>query len=247
MAVNTSKCDRFLKNRPAMGRRPSAWSHQAMSTKETDTQDSFDECPWRDEQLLRELYLDRKLSLSDISERFDCAPTTVSKWLRRHDIPTRGPAGTGGVGETLKNKNCLRKEYLKKEKSIHTIANELEVAPWTVHEYLKHHGIPRRGFGLSGERNGNYRGGHDKYYGASFEGQREKALERDNHQCQDCGIGQKKHKSEYSCELHIHHVQKFSDFGVENHREANRLENLVTLCASCHRKWEGVPVRPQLK
>jgi 5-methylcytosine-specific restriction endonuclease McrA len=45
-------------------------------------------------------------------------------------------------------------------------------------------------------------------------------LERDNWRCQNCGV---------ASELQIHHIQFRSHLGDD------REENLVTLCAACHR------------
>lgn len=43
--------------------------------------------------------------------------------------------------------------------------------------------------------------------------------------------------------LHVHHVRPFRDFGYlpgrnSNYKQANELDNLVTLCPSCHRRAE---------
>ena len=46
-------------------------------------------------------------------------------------------------------------------------------------------------------------------------------LERDNWRCQNCGV---------ASELQIHHIQFRSHLGDD------REENLVTLCAACHRE-----------
>lgn len=48
--------------------------------------------PWRDEELMRRLYLDELLSTTDLANKFDCAPSTITAWLDRHDIPTRSIA-----------------------------------------------------------------------------------------------------------------------------------------------------------
>lgn len=203
------------------------------------------EPPWRNGQLLRHLYLDEELSTKEIANRLDCGFSTVSKWLKRHEIPTRGPAGTEAVCDTLKDSEKLEHEYLAEEKSTHEIADELDVCAWTVHQYLIKHDIPRRGFGNVGEDNGNYKGGHEGDYGPSYNRQREKALQRDNHECRACGMTQSEHKQEKGEQLHIHHIRPFRKYGIENHQEANRLENLITLCQRCHTRWEGVPVAPR--
>jgi hypothetical protein len=51
--------------------------------------DEYGEQPWRDEDLLRELYLDEQMSANEISDELECGATTVRNWLHRHDIPTR--------------------------------------------------------------------------------------------------------------------------------------------------------------
>jgi len=44
--------------------------------------------PWRHEPTLRRLYVEQGLEVDEIAEcdEFDCTPTTVEKWLARHDL-----------------------------------------------------------------------------------------------------------------------------------------------------------------
>jgi ATP-dependent DNA helicase RecQ len=53
---------------------------------------------------------------------------------------------------------------------------------------------------------------------------RNQTLERDRWRCQDCGS---------SSDLHVHHLKKRSKLGDD------ALENLITLCAGCHRRRHG--------
>ena len=97
----------------------------------------------------------------------------------------------------------------------------------------------------SGKNAHNWRGGYDKYYGPNWEKQRRKARERDNYKCQDCGIKE----SEYRKELSVHHITRLMYYkrnydDPEWYERANRLDNLITFCKSCHSKWEGIPLRP---
>lgn len=73
-------------------------------------------------------------------------------------------------------------------------------------------------------------------YGDNWLEQREKALERDGEACQGCGS--------VDDALQVHHVRPVRTFDHPN--DANLLDNLVTMCAGCHGRWEGLPVRPQL-
>jgi DEAD/DEAH box helicase domain-containing protein len=74
--------------------------------------------------------------------------------------------------------------------------------------------------------------------GPNWEEQRVRARDRDGRRCRHCGV------SERSGRAHdVHHIQPFRTFGYlrgknDNYRDANRLENLVTLCRSCHRRVE---------
>lgn len=47
------------------------------------------EHPWRDEELMRELYEDRMLTASMIAEGMPCHKRTVFEWINRHDIEKR--------------------------------------------------------------------------------------------------------------------------------------------------------------
>jgi DEAD/DEAH box helicase domain-containing protein len=74
--------------------------------------------------------------------------------------------------------------------------------------------------------------------GPNWEQQRNRARARDGYSCRHCGAPERPDRAH-----DVHHVQPFRTFGYvrgENDRylEANRLENLVTLCRSCHQRVE---------
>jgi len=64
------------------------------------------------------------------------------------------------------------------------------------------------------------------YERARFGGQKKAVLNRDNHSCQRCGKTGK--------HLAIHHINGRGESGSMGEAD-NRMENLVTLCHSCHR------------
>jgi DEAD/DEAH box helicase domain-containing protein len=67
-------------------------------------------------------------------------------------------------------------------------------------------------------------------YGANWQKIRESVRKRDKYQCQVCGV------IESIREHDVHHKIPFRSFtSIE---EANRLENLTTLCRTCHQKVE---------
>ena len=75
-------------------------------------------------------------------------------------------------------------------------------------------------------------------YGPTWPEQRNKARARDGYRCTVCGAAEKPgHQHD------VHHIRPFRSFGYipgvnENYKLANNLENLRTLCRSCHQKVE---------
>lgn len=107
-------------------------------------------------------------------------------------------------------------------------------------EYQLDHDHP---FGKTGEDHPAWNGGNTDsiYYGANWDTQRRKALERDNHSCVICG----KSKDELGQNPHIHHIRPFSTFN--NYERANQLSNLVCLCPKHHSEWEGLYLKPDVR
>lgn len=77
------------------------------------------------------------------------------------------------------------------------------------------------------KRNGNkhplWLGGSDEYRGPNWQRQRKLALTRDENKCTVCSAPTKT----------VHHLRPFRLF--TNYKEANDLDNLSSLCRSCHR------------
>lgn len=88
---------------------------------------------------------------------------------------------------------------------------------------------------FAGDNNPNWRGGYMPYYGPSWPNARRLVRQRDNYTCQDCGITE----AELGQELDVHHLDRFGNYGPEHHEEANRLDNLVSLCKACHTRREN--------
>jgi hypothetical protein len=84
--------------------------------------------------------------------------------------------------------------------------------------------------------------------GDNWEMQREKALKRDGFQCLRCGLTREKHKETTNFDLHVHHRRPRKWYYKKPNKDiedANQLSNLITLCSSCHKKLESLPVQPK--
>lgn len=87
-------------------------------------------------------------------------------------------------------------------------------------------------------------------YGGFWQKQRKKRLERDGYECVICKKSNEQHKIEHGKGLDVHHITKAREFlredGSLNQDRAHRMENLITLCIGCHKRWEGIPLRPEV-
>ena len=93
----------------------------------------------------------------------------------------------------------------------------------------------------SGENNWRYNGYSEKTYGNNWQKIRAKVRERDGYNCQYCGSSE----SDLGKQLDVHHIIPLRKF--DSPEQANKKSNLVCLCRSCHQKWEGVCLRPDVR
>lgn len=70
-------------------------------------------------------------------------------------------------------------------------------------------------------------------YGQRWWRTRKLALERDEHECQNCG----KTEERLGRKPDVHHIDRVRDF--DRPQDAHTLDNVVTLCRSCHRSVES--------
>lgn len=94
---------------------------------------------------------------------------------------------------------------------------------------------------ITGEDNPSWNGGQVRYYGPTWERQKKRARKRDQYRCQHCRTT----VAELGKNPSVHHITPFREF--DDSERANRLDNLITLCEPCHRKWEGLYLRPDTR
>ncbi len=91
---------------------------------------------------------------------------------------------------------------------------------------------------VDGLREMNLWGGDPNDYGPNWPEQRNKVRARDGYRCTVCGAPERPGRQH-----DVHHIRPFRSFGYlpgvnENYKQANQLENLRTLCRSCHQRVE---------
>jgi 5-methylcytosine-specific restriction endonuclease McrA len=68
--------------------------------------------------------------------------------------------------------------------------------------------------------------------GKEWDELRARCRRRDGHACQLCGVSE----SDSARQLDVHHLTPVREY--DDPRDANTLDNVTTLCRSCHRKAE---------
>jgi DEAD/DEAH box helicase domain-containing protein len=76
-------------------------------------------------------------------------------------------------------------------------------------------------------------------YGPDWPRAKQAALDRDGGRCRQCGAPERSGRSH-----DVHHIRPFREFGYvpgenRNDRQANHLDNLITLCPACHHRAEA--------
>jgi len=87
---------------------------------------------YRDPEYLRRQYVGRRRSARSIAEECGVSPSTVHRWLSRHEIERDEP---------YQDDDWLREQFIGRSRSVETIASECGVAASTVSYWLGRHGI----------------------------------------------------------------------------------------------------------
>ena len=139
----------------------------------------------QDKIWLEEQYITKKRSMKDIAEECNVCSSTILKWLRKLNIPTRTKKESILIyhskkergKETYKNRKWLYNQYINLKKSSLQIAKECECSKPVILYYLKKFNIDRR----QGSEALKGKTGRDKGFNQKEETKKkisEKAIER---------------------------------------------------------------------
>ena len=205
----------------------------------------------RDE--LVKLYWENELSLHAIAKKFHKNTATVHRWFKWLNIPRRSQddgrrlATTSPEFAELKCQQTSQlwkdgvfgsEEYRRKISVAKTGKPRPDVTEmcnrfWADGTFGGEEWQRKQSLSKRGEKCWRWRGNSDHYRGPDWQEQRRKARKRDYYTCQDCGITE----ASLGQELSVHHKRPYYEFDG-NWKEANKLDNLVSLCPSCHMKAE---------
>ena len=169
---------------------------------------------------LRELHHEQELHVLEIADRLGVVHSTVQNWMDELGVERRSQS----EAERLKNKQRTEAERRKQAKAAHNAVREaVEAGEW----HLQTENPERNGYGKGWT-----------------EEKRETVRELYDRECQACGLTGAESKERFGSRLDVHHVIPWSYF--DDPEKRNAVENLIPMCRSCHRKWEGVPVAPKV-
>lgn len=214
--------------------------------------------------MLRRLYVDEQKSLADIGRIYGKHPNQVLRWMKAYDIPRRdirtATMLTGKYGvHSEAHRETLRKNIALARTKITPASREKwrlkmygrkppnKGVPWTQEQRDAHmaaRSTPEYREKLAaahrGEKSYNWKGGVKSELARRLDTSewrriRREVYERDNWTCQDCEqrcLNTKDSRSRPKLKIQAHHIVSRRDGG------SDEIENLVTLCMSCHHKRE---------
>jgi len=234
-AVECDNCGEELRRYQSRIKDTNFCDKECMYEYQTGKQSWVEYPELEDPDWIRERHHERGMTYGEISEELGCSQSNVHKRAKQHGIEPQREKYT-----ELADVDWLKELNHDKDMRLGEIANLIGCTRSAVGYALRRNGIEVKNYLPEGEENYFWKGGsdRDRYYGPNWQEKRDAVRERDNYECQDCGVDE----SELDTELHVHHIQpkrKFDDI-----EQANRESNLVALCQPCHNKWEGIPLKP---
>lgn len=97
---------------------------------------NYCETPWRDEDTLRELYVEQCMTQVEVAEELGASRHTVMNWMDRFGISAECESTLN-----LRDADWLHTEYVEKDKSMVEIAEHCGCSTESVSRWLSNHGI----------------------------------------------------------------------------------------------------------
>lgn len=185
----------------------------------------------------------KKRRNGEVAQR-DTSIWHTEKWKKEQSERIKTLFSEGKIRKTLqkvfKEEEEQIIEYYLDFYSCHKIAKMIGFSKTAVLCCLHRNHIPIRL--CKGEFHPQWKGGRyknsNKNYGTNWHEVKSKVLERDNFSCCVCGK---------KANLEVHHIEPIRFFKPKDREEkGNNLDNLITLCLSCHR-FEHEKLRKEIK
>ena len=170
-------------------------------------------------------------SLVEKQDHFFCDDSCMGEW------ESEEYSGEGNPRYSKYEKECFNcGELVLRAHWVHESSERTFCDQQCRGEWVKETGLMR------GENSPHWKGGTSyRYYGAEWRYIRKEILDRDDYECQYCGLTDAESQEQYGCSLHVHHRTPVRNY--DSVEDAHERDNLVTLCNRCHKTWDHLPVQ----
>lgn len=199
-----------------------------------------------DELLYKLHWVDELPLRNGMDHALETNPHSVTCWMKELEVPHRSISEDNKrrystmTEEQIKAQTKAANEHIRKYGNPHQIGRQgwsagltKETHPGLKISSEKHMGENNPMWNKRREEHPTW-SGKDKYwkYKDWFE-IRDQIKKRDEYKCQKCGINEEESYNIFGQPLQVHHIIPYRE--CKEHSP----ENLITLCASCHRKEDG--------
>jgi len=211
---------------------------------------------FHNEDILKRLYNERGLTQKEMAEELDCAVSTISKWMGKFNLCVDGaaehkcdycgekfqrPPSSLTGGKKFCNRDCEGKfkegRRSGEDNPLWEGGRDVFVCDHCGKEYEQYqcHIRGENTYCSVQCRGKDERKEKDRYYGPNWNEIRKEAIRKCNGTCDYNGC--QRTQTQDGRSLHVHHKTPLVEF--ENHKEANKISNLIPLCAEHHAEIEA--------
>lgn len=197
--------------------------------------------------ILYSLHWEKNLPVRNgMDQELGCNPSTVKEWMEEFNVESRTISEDNKrrystmTDDQIKAQTTAANEHVR----THGHPNQIGRRGWstglTKHDHpslmsssIKHMGKNNPMANMRGEHHPMWTGGEKYWKHKEWFEIREDARKRDGYRCAECGITEEEHYILKRQPLQVHHILPYKQC------KKHELDNLITLCPSCHSKADG--------
>ena len=194
--------------------KPYSGQGKRFCSRECSKTSDFRRKDWASKEKLEKMY--KTMTIREIAKVLDSNYTTIRRWLITYGIERNIQRS---IDNRIKNGQRIspKTEFKKGQHPSTKTEFKKRQTPWNKNKpYIQ----------IRGKKHFNWVGGRSRYRGLGWEYTRKQVWKRDGYKCKSCGKD--------DCRLDAHHIVPYRI------SKDNSMNNLITLCTSCHTRTENL-------